>query len=156
MALKEGNKAPGFKLPDQNGTVHNLQDYTGQWVLIYFYPKDDTPGCTVEACQLRDNYPSFKKLKIQVFGVSTQGVESHKKFVDKYELPFTLLADEDKRMNEAYGVWVEKNMYGRKYMGTARDSFLIDPNGKIAKIYRKVKPKEHAEQVLEDLKELTS
>jgi peroxiredoxin Q/BCP len=150
---KVGTKAPDFTLPDQNGDKHKLSDYQGQWVLLYFYPKDDTSGCTTEACALRDNFPKFKKGAV-ILGVSIDSVASHKKFAAKYKLPFTLLADEDKKVVNMYGVWAEKSMYGRKYMGTLRNSYLIDPTGKIAKIYEKVKPAEHAEQVLADLKEL--
>lgn len=153
--LKELQKAPDFALQDQDGKKHKLSDYKGQWVLIYFYPKDDTPGCTTEACALRDNFPSFKKLKIQVFGISIDSVASHNKFATKYKLPFTLLSDEDKKVVEKYGVWQEKSMYGRKYMGTLRNSYLINPEGKIAKIYEKVKPANHAEEVLADIKKLS-
>lgn len=153
MAIKVGQKAPDFTLPDQNGDKHKLSDYQGQWVLLYFYPKDDTSGCTAEACALRDNFPKFKK-GAAILGVSIDSVASHKKFEAKYKLPFTLLADEEKKVVNKYGVWAEKSMYGRKYMGTLRNSYLIDPQGKIAKIYEKVKPAEHAEQVLADLKEL--
>ncbi len=147
--------APDFTLPDQDGNKHKLSDYKGQWVLVYFYPKDNTPGCTTEACALRDNFPAFKKLKIQVFGISADSGKSHKKFVDKYQLPFTLLADEDKKTAKKYGVWEEKSMFGVKYMGILRNSYLINPDGKIAKIYEKVKPSAHAEEVLKDIKELS-
>ena len=147
--------APDFILPDQDGNKHKLSDYKGQWVLVYFYPKDNTPGCTTEACALRDNFPAFKKLKIQVFGISADSEKSHKKFVDKYQLPFTLLADEDKKTAKKYGVWEEKSMFGVKYMGILRNSYLINPDGKIAKIYEKVKPSAHAEEVLKDIKELS-
>lgn len=152
--LKIGKIAPDFILPDQDGKIHRLSDYKGQWTLIYFYPKDDTPGCTKEACSMRDMMPDFKKLKLQVFGVSVQGVKSHRKFAEKYNLSFTLLADEDKKIVNKYGVWGEKSMYGRKYMGTFRTSFLINPKGVIAKIYEKVNPEIHAEEILEDLKTL--
>lgn len=155
MNIQLGKPAPDFTLPDQHGSKHKLSDYKGQWVLIYFYPKDDTPGCTTEACTLRDNFPAFKKLKAQVFGISVDSEKSHKKFADKYELPFTLLADEDKKVVEKYGVWQEKSMYGKKYMGTVRNSYLIDPAGKIAKIYEKVKPAVHAEEVLADITALS-
>lgn len=154
MAIKIGAAAPTINLPDQNGKTHKLSDYLGKWVLIYFYPKDDTPGCTTEACSLRDNLPHFKKGKTVVLGISVDSVKSHKKFAEKYGLPFTLLADEDKTVVNKYGVWQEKSMYGRKYMGTKRMSFLVDPKGKIAKIYDNVKPAIHAEEVLKDLKEL--
>ncbi|MDA1334703.1 MAG: thioredoxin-dependent thiol peroxidase [bacterium] len=153
MKLKEGVKAPLFSLPDQNGKVHELKEYKGKWVLLYFYPKDDTPGCTMEACALRDNYISYKKSKIVILGVSTDKVISHKKFKEKYNLPFTLLSDENKKVVKAYGVWGKKKFMGREYTGTNRYSFLIDPDGKISKIYMKVRPKEHAEEVLNDKKE---
>ena len=151
MPLQAGDKAPEFSLPDQDGKSHSLADYAGQWVLLYFYPKDDTPGCTTVACSLRDNFPAFGKLKAVVLGVSTDAVKKHKKFADKYKLPFTLLADEEKTLVNAYGVWGKKKFMGREYMGTNRMSFLISPEGKIAKIYEKVKPKEHAAEVLSDL-----
>lgn len=154
MALKVGQKAPDFSLSDQNEKTHALKDYKGKWILLYFYPKDNTPGCTKEACGIRDNYPDFKKLKIQVFGVSKDSVDSHKKFADKFELPFTLLSDTEKKTLEAYGVWQLKKMMGREYYGIVRMSFLIDPNGKVAKIYPKVKPAEHAKEVLDDLLKL--
>ena len=154
MKLKEGKIAPDFELADQDGKFHKLSDYRGQWTLIYFYPKDDTPGCTKEACAIRDMMPDFKKLKLQVFGISVDSVKSHKKFEEKYDLPFTLLADENKKVVEQYGVWGQKKFMGREYMGTLRTSFLINPDGEIAKIYDGVKPEVHAEEVLEDLKKL--
>jgi len=134
--------------------MHTLADYAGRWVLLYFYPKDDTPGCTVEACMLRDEFPSFGKIGAVVIGVSTDSVKSHKKFADAYKLPFTLLADEGKEMVNAYGVWGEKKFMGRSYMGTKRTSFLIRPDGVIAKVYEGVKPKVHAGEVIYDLQEL--
>lgn len=154
MNVTIGKKAPDFSLQDQAGKTHSLKDYAGKWVLIYFYPKDDTPGCTKEACMLRDNFPSFKKMDIQVFGVSVDSVKSHAKFAEKYELPFTLLADENKDMVNVYGVWAKKKFMGREYMGTLRQSVLIDPSGNVAKVYEEVKPADHAEEVLIDLKEL--
>ena len=154
--LKIKQKAPNFKLKDQKGKEQSLSDYRGQWVLVYFYPKDDTPGCTKEACVIRDNFPQFKKLKLKVFGISADSVKSHAKFADKYDLPFTLLSDEDKKVIRSYGVWAKKKFMGREYMGILRTSFLIDPNGKIAKIYENVKPAEHADEVLADLKEFNS
>ena len=155
MQLKINTKAPAFSLPDQKGKIHKLSDSLGKWVLLYFYPKDDTSGCTAEACSIRDELPNFKKLKAVVFGISVDSVESHKKFSDKYGLPFTLLSDDTKKVVEKYGVWGEKSMYGRKYMGTMRTSFLIDPKGKIVKIYEKVKPVEHATEALNDLREFS-
>jgi len=154
MTLKIGIKAPAFSLPDQTGKTHALKDYLGQWVLLYFYPKDDTPGCTKEACSLRDNWNGFKKLKAQVLGASVDSVKKHAKFAEKYDLPFTLLADEAHELVDAYGVWAKKKFMGREYMGILRTSFLIDPQGKIAKIYEEVKPEGHAAEVLADLKEL--
>jgi thioredoxin-dependent peroxiredoxin len=146
--------APLFALPDQNGKEHSLLDYKGKWVLLYFYPKDDTPGCTKEACAIRDSFPDFKKLKLTVLGISVDSVKSHKKFEEKYDLPFTLLADNDKKVVKKYGVWGKKQFMGHAYEGTSRTSFLIDPQGKIAKIYEGVNPVMHAEEVLADMKEL--
>ena len=155
MALNVGDRAPAFHAPDQDGTKHRLSQYKGQWVILYFYPKDDTPGCTKEACGFRDSHPKFKRKKAVVLGVSVDPVKKHRKFADKYELPFTLIADEDKKIVEAYSVWGKKKFMGREYMGTNRVSFLIDPAGKIAKIYDKVKVAEHAEEVLADIAELS-
>ncbi len=151
MKLKVGNKAPDFTLPDQNGDSHSLSDYQGQWVLLYFYPKDDTPGCTKEACGIRDEFPKFKKMKAVVFGISADSAARHKKFAEKYNLPFTLLADESKKVIQRYGVWAKKKFMGREYMGILRTSFLIDSRGKISKIYEAVKPDTHAKEVLKDL-----
>ena len=155
MFPKQGTKAKNFTLPDQEGKLHTLKDYLGKWVVLYFYPKDDTPGCTVEACQFRDNLPKFKRSKAVVLGVSVDAVKKHAKFVTKYELPFTLLADEEKKVVELYGVWAKKKFMGREYMGILRTSFLINPEGKIAKVYEDVKPAEHALEVLKDIKELS-
>jgi len=154
MKLEEKQKAPDFTLPDQGGAAHTLSDYRGSWVVVYFYPKDNTPGCTKEACAFRDSFPDFKKLKAVVLGVSVDSVGSHDKFAARHELPFTLLSDEEKKVVKAYGVWGKKKFMGREYMGTVRTSFLIDPDGAIAKIYRKVKPAEHADEILADLGEL--
>jgi peroxiredoxin Q/BCP len=153
-SLAPGSAAPQFSLPDQAGEQHALKDYLGKWVLIYFYPKDDTPGCTVEAKSIRDEFPHFEKLKAVVLGISTDAVKSHEKFAKKYDLPFTLLADEQKEVVGKYGVWGLKKFMGREYEGTMRTSFLIDPSGKIAKVYENVKPAEHVAEVLADLKEL--
>lgn len=152
MKLRAGATAPGFELLDQDGKMHTLSEYEGGWFLLYFYPKDNTEGCTKEACALRDDFLGFKKLDVKIVGVSADSAASHKKFADEYKLPFTLLADEDKKVLNAYGVWGEKSMYGKKYMGVLRTSFLINPKGVIEKIYEKVKPAEHSKEVLEDLK----
>jgi peroxiredoxin Q/BCP len=152
--ILEGKLAPDFTLPDQTGKNHTLSDYRGEWVLLYFYPKDDTAGCTKEACAIRDMMPNFKKLKLQVFGVSIDSVTSHKKFAEKYDLSFTLLADDAKKVVKKYGVFGTKKFMGREYEGTFRTSFLIDPAGKIAKVYENVKPEIHADEVLRDVKEL--
>lgn len=152
--LSIGTRAPDFALLDQDGKERSFSDYKGTWVLLYFYPKDDTPGCTREACMIRENFSEFKKLKITVLGVSKDSVKSHKKFAEKYQLPFTLLADEDKKVMQRYEVWAKKKFMGREYMGTIRSSYLINPKGIIAKVYEKVEPAGHADQVLTDLKEL--
>ncbi len=152
MKLKPGQLAPDFQLPDQDGKIHRLSDYRGQWVLLYFYPKDDTPGCTKEACVIRDSLPNFKKLKVKVFGVSVDSVKSHRKFAEKYSLPFTILADEKKEVVKKYGVWAKKKFMGKEYYGTLRTSFLIGQKGKIVKIYEDVKPEIHAGEVLNYLK----
>ncbi len=146
-----GMRAPDFTLPDQEGKEHTLSEYRGRWVLLYFYPKDDTPGCTKEACMIRDTFPRFEGVHAYVFGVSKDTVASHKKFTEKYHLPFPLLADVDTAVNKLYGVWREKKMMGKVYLGTARTSFLIDPEGVVRKVYEKVKPEIHAEEVLADL-----
>lgn len=151
MKIKLGAVAPDFTLPDQDGKAHTLSDYKGKWVLLYFYPKDDTPGCTKEACGIRDNFPKFKKVNAMVFGVSADSAAKHKKFTEKYKLSFTLLSDEDKTVIKKYGIWAKKKFMGREYLGIVRTSFLIDPKGKVAKIYENVKPDIHAEEVLEDL-----
>lgn len=146
-----GQEAPTFMLPDQNGTMHSLSSYMGKWVLLYFYPKDDTPGCTIEACVIRDQFKDFERINAVILGVSTDSVQSHKKFSDTYKLPFTLLADEYKEVVGQYGVFGEKKFMGKTYIGTSRTSFLINPSGKIMKVYEKVKPEEHATEVLNDL-----
>ena len=148
LKLKEGDVAPAFSVATNGGGRVSLSDFKGQPVILYFYPKDDTPGCTKEACAFRDHFADFKKKGAVVLGVSTDAVKSHDKFVEKFKLPFTLLADEDKKIVEAYGVWGEKTFMGRKYMGTQRVTFLIGPDGRIKKIWPTVKPEEHAEEVL--------
>lgn len=154
MLPKQGSLAPAFSLQDQTGATRSLKDYRGQWVLLYFYPKDDTPGCTKEACRFRDALPRFEGLKAVVLGVSKDSVESHARFAKKYGLPFTLLADPEHVVMDQYGAWGPKKFMGRTYDGTIRSSVLIDPTGKIAQVYPKVKPDEHADQVLADLKRL--
>ena len=149
--LKENIKAPDFELMDQEGKTHKLSDYKGKWVLLYFYPKDDTPGCTKEACAIRDSWAEFKKKNAVVLGVSVDSVKSHNKFHKKYKLPFTILADEEKKIVNQYGVWGEKKFMGKTYQGTNRVSYLISPAQKIVKIYEKGKPEMHAEEVLSDI-----
>lgn len=156
MTLHQGDLAPDFTLDDQNHQPHTLSSYRGQWVLIYFYPKDDTPGCTTEACGLRDNFPEFQNVSAVILGISKDSVASHQKFTEKYDLPFTLLSDPDHKVLKTYDAWGEKSFMGKLTIGIRRCSYLIDPNGKIAKIYPKVKPPEHAEEVLKDLQELTN
>lgn len=146
--LKEGNKAPDFTSKDQDGNKVKLSDYKGKRVVLYFYPKDDTPGCTKEACSFRDADDVYSKKGIKVFGVSTDDEKSHQKFISKFSLPFDLLADTDKKIVEKYDVWGEKSMYGKKYMGTLRKTFLIGEDGKIVKIFDKVNVSEHADEVL--------
>jgi peroxiredoxin Q/BCP len=156
MTLAQGDPAPDFTLLDQNGVSHTLSKYLGRWVLVYFYPRDDTPGCTKEACGIRDNFSAFKRLNAKVLGISTDNVKSHDKFAAKYNLPFTLLADDEKAVVEQYGVWGEKKSFGKTYFGTRRMSFLVSPEGKIAKIYKTVKPAGHAMQVVGDIEALAA
>lgn len=150
--LEVGKKAPSFTLPDINGKKVSLKNFLGSKVILYFYPKDMTSGCTKEACDFRDNFPNFSKLKIQVIGISPDSVESHKKFAEKYNLPFILLSDEKKEVVQKYGVWKEKSLYGKKYMGVERTTFIIDENGKIMHIFPKVKVNGHVEEILKVLK----
>lgn len=150
MALNVGDKAPDFKVKDQSGNEVSLSDFKGKKVVLYFYPKDDTPGCTAEACNLRDNYAALRDKGYEILGVSSDDEKSHQKFIEKYDLPFTLLADTEKEIHEKYGTWVEKNMYGRKYMGTNRVTFVIDEEGKIEDIIKKVKTSDHTNQILQD------
>jgi peroxiredoxin Q/BCP len=153
MQIKIGDKAPAFSLSDQEGNIHTLAEYKGKWVLLYFYPKDDTPGCTTEACTIRDSYSSFGDSDTIVLGVSKDSVASHGKFAKKYKLPFPILSDESKETMKAYGAWGKKKFLGKEYMGVKRTSFLIDKVGKIAKIYETVKPPKHAQEVLSDVQE---
>ena len=145
--LEIGQKAPDFSAKNQHGETVHLSDFKGKKVILYFYPKDNTPGCTTEACNFRDNYQSLKKDGFEIIGVSVDNEASHQKFISKHELPFQLLVDEDKSLVEAYGVWVEKNMYGKKYMGTARTTFVIDADGIIQHIIKKVDNKNASQQI---------
>jgi len=148
LTLKAGDPAPEFSAATSGGGRISLSDYNGKKVILYFYPRDDTPGCTKEACAFRDYFADFKKKGAVVLGVSPDSVKSHDKFVDKFKLPFTLLSDEDKKIAAAYGVWGEKTFMGRKYLGVYRVTFLIGPDGRIKRIWPAVKPEEHAEEVL--------
>jgi len=148
MPIAAGQLAPDFTLPTDTGDTLTLSSLRGQWVVLYAYPKDDTSGCTTEACEFRDLFPKFKKGKAVILGISPDSVKSHLKFKTKYELPFTLVADEEKVALQAYDIWKEKSMYGRKYMGVERTTFVIDPDGRIAKVFEKVKPAGHAEEVM--------
>jgi thioredoxin-dependent peroxiredoxin len=150
--LEEGKKAPIFKLKDQTGEVISLDSLIGKNVVLYFYPKDDTSGCTKEACNFRDELPKFSKLDAVILGVSPDSVDSHRKFAEKYKLPFSLLSDEKKEVVEKYGVWQEKSMYGKKYMGVVRTTFIINEKGIIKKIFPKVKVEDHNKEVMEALK----
>lgn len=154
--LQEGTKAPDFSAQDQFEKTHTLADYAGKWLILYFYPKDDTPGCTKEACAIRDAWTDFSDAKISVLGVSKDSVASHMKFAEKYSLPFPLLADEDRKILQAYEAEGEKNLYGKMHFGTLRITYLINPDGVIAKAYPNVKPDKHAKQILEDFTELNS
>jgi len=152
LKLKQGDPAPEFTAVTSGGGKVSLSDFKGQHVILYFYPRDNTPGCTKEACAFRDEFAQFKKQGAVVLGVSTDSAKSHDKFVDKFKLPFRLLADEDKKIAQAYGAWGQKSFLGRKYMGTHRVTFLIGPDGKIKKSWPNVKPAEHAQEVLQALR----
>jgi thioredoxin-dependent peroxiredoxin len=146
--VRQGEKAPEFTLPDQNGNKHSLSDYAGKWMLVYFYPMDDTSGCTAEACSFRDNLPKFQNMGVEIIGISKDPVESHKKFEEKYALPFTLLSDENRQILGLYGVWDEEAQ------DTNRTSFLVAPDGIVAKVYENVIPEVHAEEVMRDAQSL--
>ncbi|AMS28041.1 thiol peroxidase [Bacteroidetes bacterium UKL13-3] len=148
MTLQVGDKAPAFKSINEKGEKVSLADYKGKKLVLYFYPKDSTPGCTAEACDLRDNYEMFQKQGYEILGVSPDSEKSHVKFIEKYELPFSLLADEDHSVAEAFGAWGEKSMYGKKYMGILRSTFVIDEKGKIEKVIEKVDTKAHTKQII--------
>ena len=148
MSLNSGDKAPNFEGLNQNGDSVKLSDFLGSKVILYFYPRDNTPGCTAQACNLKDNFIDLSKKNFKVIGISSDSVKSHKKFEEKFNIPFDLIADEDKSIHKKYGTWVEKSMYGRKYMGTARWTFIIDEKGIIINIIDKVKTKDHSNQIL--------
>ncbi len=145
-------KAPDFSLADQNGDVHTLADYAGKWLVLYFYPKDDTPGCTTEACNFRDGRDVLQQMGVEVIGISKDTVRSHKKFADKYDITFTLLSDRDHAVIEAYGSWQPKKFMGREFIGIQRDTYLINPAGEIVKKYAGVDPKTHIGDIIKDLK----
>jgi thioredoxin-dependent peroxiredoxin len=149
MIPESGTKAIPFELPDETGKIHKLSDYAGKTFILYFYPKDDTPGCTTEACNFRDNYSAYQKAGVTILGVSADSVKSHAKFKEKYSLPFPLLADENHKVSAAYGVWGRKKMMGKEYDGIFRTTFLIGPEGKITKVFENVKPPEHAKEILD-------
>jgi thioredoxin-dependent peroxiredoxin len=149
--IEEGKPAPDFELKSDTGETVRLSDFRGKPVVLYFYPKDDTPGCTTQACGIRDDWSTFEQTGAAVLGVSPDSEQSHAKFRQKYGLPFTLLADTDHELTERYGFWVEKNNYGKKYMGVERSTVVIDAEGNVAKVFRRVKPDEHVQQVLTTL-----
>ena len=146
--LKTGEKAPSFKLQDSEGKVYSLEEYQGKTIVVYFYPKDDTPGCTKEACSFRDDYSAFKEAGVEIIGISPDTIESHQKFSEKYDLPFTLLADPDHKVSEAYEVWGQKKSFGREYEGVFRTTFIIGPESKIKRVFENVKPSDHSQEVL--------
>jgi len=153
--LEVGTPAPDFTLEDQSGSSHTLSEQRGKWVVVYFYPKDDTPGCTKEACSFRDALPRFQDVGAMVYGVSADDRGSHEKFARKYDLNFPLLVDPEKRVLNAYGAYGEKSMYGKKYMGVLRVTYLVDPEGKVARVWPKVKPEDHADEVRAAIAELS-
>ena len=148
MSFKVGEKAPNFSLRDQNGNMVSLESFLGKKVIVFFYPKDDTPGCTIETCNFRDDFKLYEEKNAVLLGISKDGEESHRKFISKFNLPFRLLCDEDHAVAEIYGAWGEKSMYGRKYMGIIRTTVLVDTDGKVEQIFEKVKPKDHSKELL--------
>ena len=148
MSFEVGDKAPNFSLKDQDGNSVSLDSFLGKKVIVFFYPKDDTPGCTVEVCNFRDDFEMYEEKNAVLLGISKDGEESHRKFISKFNLPFTLLCDEDHAVAEAYGAWGEKSMYGRKYMGIIRTTVVVDADGKVEQIFEKVKPKDHSKELL--------
>jgi peroxiredoxin Q/BCP len=154
MPLQSGIPAPEFALPDEKNIIHHLSDYRGKWVLLYFYPKDDTPGCTTEACNFRDDYSAYQEAGVVILGVSPDSPASHARFKARHNLPFPLLADEGHKVCDLYGVWGPKKFMGREYEGVLRTTFLIDPDGKIAHVFENVKPAKHSTEVLQVLESL--
>ncbi len=152
MPIAAGLPAPDFSAPDETGALRSLAEFRGKYVVLYFYPKDDTPGCTTEACNFRDDYSDYEKTGVVILGVSPDSPKSHAKFKQKFQLPFNLIADEDHAICEAYGVWGQKKFMGRQYMGVLRTTFLIDPEGKIVRVFEDVKPADHSAEVLAALK----
>jgi thioredoxin-dependent peroxiredoxin len=153
MAIKEGTPAPQFNLPDETGAIRNLSDFAGQTIVLYFYPKDDTPGCTTEACNFRDDYSAYEQAGVTILGVSPDSPKSHTKFKEKFNLPFSLLADEQHELCEQLGVWGPKKFMGREYMGVNRTTFVIGPDGIVKKVFENVKPAEHSVEVLDAVRE---
>lgn len=151
MVLKSGQQAPNFSLKDHQGNVHQLSDYKGQSVVVYFYPKDDTPGCTKEACSFRDSYDDFREAGVEIIGISPDNEKSHTKFVEKFQLPFVLLSDPDHNVCEAYGVWGLKKFMGREYEGVFRTTFVIGPDGVIKRVFENVKPEDHSQEVISEV-----
>jgi peroxiredoxin Q/BCP len=152
MIIEVGQQAPDFMLLDEKGQIHHLSDYQGKYVLLYFYPKDDTPGCTTEACNFRDDYSQYDDANVIILGVSPDSPQSHAKFKNKYNLPFTLLADEDHKVCDLFGVWGPKKSFGKEYEGVHRTTYLINPDGRIQKVYEKVSPANHSVEVLDELR----
>lgn len=152
MPIESGIPAPKFELQDETGSIRKLSDFHGKRVILYFYPKDDTPGCTTEACNFRDDYSTYEQSDVVILGVSPDSIESHVKFKSKFHLPYSLLADEDHKVCELYGVWVSKNNFGRESMGVVRTTFLIDASGVIERVFKNVKPAEHSTELLSILK----
>jgi len=148
MSIEVGDKAPNFSLRDQDGNSVSLDSFLGKKVIVFFYPKDDTPGCTVEVCNFRDDFEMYEEKNAVLLGISKDGEESHRKFISKFDLPFILLCDEDHAVAEAYGAWGEKSMYGRKYMGIIRTTVVVDADGRVEQIFEKVKPKDHSKELL--------
>jgi thioredoxin-dependent peroxiredoxin len=152
MVLSAGEQAPAFELLDNEGNLHKLSDFKGQTIVVYFYPRDDTPGCTKEACSFRDAYADFREAGVEVIGISPDNEGSHSKFINKYQLPFVLLSDPDHKVCDAFGAWGLKKMYGREYEGVFRTTFVIDPDGVIKHVFENVKPADHSQEVLEVVK----